>query len=277
VIAGEVSSAERPLRLTVGELAFAVAQLISYEKAAKLVMTQFPMAIEDALAVIQLSGQSLHARELATQIEPTVQLVPAVTAVGYVLGTAEWMLRCSKVPAGAAERDVESTLFHLSGSGVLAHTVISEHVQELVPVRSFGALLGRAAACFGLSHVERDLPRVRLPRDVFDGIWAGSDAAAVEAKLGQLRAPAIPGLIREGLAEDLASPMWKGGLSRTHYPQGREPEVAPGVYLAAGRRTWMIVADSPSSVTVCEASRQRFAEAATAAIEVIPAAQRAFV
>jgi len=262
------------MRLTVGEIAFAVAQLTSYDKALQLVSTQFPDGRkEDALLLIQASGQSLHARELATQMVPTVQLAPPLISIAQVIGTAEWLLRCSRVPTGAA---IESLLFHLSPVGALAHEIISEHVQQLTPLASMAALLGRAADLFQLSHRESDLPCLRLPRDVFDAIWASRDAAVIEAKLSQIGSPGLPGLIRAGLVDDLASSLWKGGLSKTHYPLGGEIDVTASLYLAGGQRTWLFSPDSPTTLSLSEATRQRFAEIATAAIEQIPADQRVF-
>lgn len=263
-----------PMRLTVGEIAYAVAQLTSYNKALKLVSTQFPDGrTEDALLLIQVSGQSLHARELATQLVPTVQLVPSMISIGQVIGTAEWMLRCSRVPAGGA---LETMLFHLSPAGALAHEIISEHVQQLMPLASMAALLGRAAEMFQLSHTESELPRLRMPRDVFEAIWASRDAATIEANLSQIGSPGVPGLIRAGLADDLASPMWKGGISKSHYPQDRELDVTASLYLTGGRRIWLFHPESPVTISLSEATRQRFAEVAAAAIEQIPADQRVF-
>jgi hypothetical protein len=270
----ELVSQEQPLRLTIGEIAFAVAQLYSYEKAVKLVSTQFEVErIDDALLMIQTSGQSLHARELATQLVPRVELTPPLAAIGKVLGSSEWLLRCSRTAPGG---DTDSLLLHLSASGVLAHEVVSEHVQRLVRLRDPGALLGRAAALFQLSHTESQLPSLRLAKGTFDAIWTSSDAAAVEAQLIETRSPGAPGLVRAGLASDLASPRWKGGMSKTHYPRGGEVDVGACLYLAAGERTWLIVPDSPVSVLVTEATRQRFADAAMQVIERVPAGERVF-
>jgi hypothetical protein len=270
----ELVNREPPLRLTIGEIAFAVAQLYSYEKAVKLVSTQFEVdRVDDALLMIQTSGQSLHARELATQLVPRVELAPPLVEIGKVLGSSEWLLRCTRTaPAG----DTESLLLHFSASGVLAHEVVSEHVQRLARLRDLGALVGRAAELFQLSHVDGQLPSLRLAKDVFDAIWTSTDAAAIEALLGRGREPGAAGLIRSGLAGDLASPRWKGGISRTHYPRGGEHEVGACLYLAAGQRTWLLVPDSPVSVLVTEATRQRFADAAVQAIERIPAGERVF-
>jgi hypothetical protein len=262
------------LRLTVGELAFAVSQIHSYEKAVKLISTQFEVErVEDALLVIQASGQSLHARELATQLEPTVELAPPLVAIGRVFSTAEWMLRCSRTYPGG---DTSSLLLHLSSAGVLAHEVVTDHVQQIAPLASLGALLGRAADLFRLPHVEDTLPSLRLPRDVFEAVWSSDDAAAIEALLEQTRAPGVAGLVRSGLAEDLASPLWKGGISKTHYPKGQEPTTSACLYLAAGQRTWLADPDSPISVVITLATRQRFADVAMHAIEHIPAGDRRF-
>jgi hypothetical protein len=270
----ELVNPERPLRLTVGEIAFAVAQLHSYEKAVKLVSMQFDVErIDDALIMIQASAQSLHARELATQLAPRVELTPPLVTIGKVLGSSEWMLRCTRTNPGG---ETDALLLHFSPSGVLAHEVVSEHVQRLAPLRDLGALLGRAAELFQLSHVESPLPSLRLARDAFDAIWASSDAQAIEAMVDQTRAPGAAGLIRSGLAGDLASPLWKGGISRTHYPPGGELEVGACLYLAAGQRTWLLVPDSPVSILVTEATRQRFADAAVQVVERVPAADRVF-
>lgn len=262
-----------PLRLTIGELAFAVAQATSYEKAVKLVSMQFDVErLEDALLLIQASAQSLHARELATRLVPSVELTPPMVAIGRVLGTSEWLLRCSKTRA----RETESLLLHLSPAGVLAHEVISEHVQRLEAVASLAELLGRAADFFGLAHGERALPVLRVPREAFEAIWTEPEPGKIAARLEHLRATGAPALLRSGLAEDLAAPSWRGGISRTYYPQGRAPDAHAALYIAAGRRTWLAEPDGTGDVTLGEATRQRFAEVAAHALDDIPSGERIF-
>lgn len=260
-----------PLRLTIGELAFAVAQMTTYEKAVKLVSLQFPIErIEDALLLIQASAQSLHARELATQLVPEVRLTPPLQAIGRILGTAEWLLRCSRAVPGAP---TESLLLHLSPGGVLAHEVITEHVQRLEQLPNAAAMLGRAADVFGLSHRQSTLPTLRLPRELFEAVWA-APPEDIAAKLGH--APAAAALLHAGLAEDLAQPMWRGGISTTYYPAQGTPSVEPALYLAAGQRTWLAEPDATGTVLLGEATRQRFAEAASHALDNIPSGHRIF-
>lgn len=262
-----------PLRLTIGELAFAVAQATSYEKAVKLVSMQFEVErLEDALLLIQASAQSLHARELATRLVPRVELTPPMVVIGRVLGTAEWLLRCSKTHAARTD----SLLLHLSPAGVLAHEVITEHVQRLEAVASVAAMLGRAADFFGLARGELALPTLRVPRELFEAIWAEPEPGKIAARLEHLRATGVPALVRSGLAEDLAAAGWRGGISRTYYPHGRAPEVHAVLYLAAGRRTWLAEPDATGDVVIGEATRQRFAEVAARALDDIPSGDRIF-
>src|ERR1700759_1687782 len=125
-----------PLKLTLGEIAFAVASVDTYERAVGLIRTQFEVErIEDALLLIQASAQSLHARDLAVAVPPTIQLTPPLVDIGKVFATSQWMLRCDKdLPAAAAP----TLLIHCSPAGVLAHDVISGHVHQLARLAEIG-------------------------------------------------------------------------------------------------------------------------------------------
>jgi hypothetical protein len=262
---------DTPLRLTVGEIAFAVAQLYGYDQAVKLVAMQFEVKrLEDALILIQTSGQSLYARELVVSMTPVIQLAPPLLAIGKIFGSSEWMLRCTRAPIGCA---METLLLHFSGTGVLCHEVVSDHVQCVAQLNDSRALLVRLATFFGLPYTESALPRAAITAQIFEQAWTQVDAAKTEAVLRQ---PGLAGLLRVGLSTDLATAQWKGGISKLHYPRGQTAEVEACLYLASDQRTWMFEPDHHDRVLVAEATQQRLLDIALRIIERVPATERRF-
>jgi hypothetical protein len=253
------------LTLTLGEIAFAVATVDSYERAVGLIRTQFDVPrMEDALLFIQASAQSLHARDLAVTLTPAVQLTPPVIEIGKVFAKSEWMVRCSKA---MPDDTVPTLLVHCSPAGVLAHEVVTGHVHRVAPARDIGALLGQIDRFFGLSHVDSSLPKQKLPRHTFDALVKESDPHAIEA---------IPHSIRSALARDIATPLWRGEVSWAHHPSGKEPEIGVGFHGYAGQRNWLFEITSLDTVVVSEATRQQVADAAMRVIERVPLEERRF-
>jgi hypothetical protein len=203
-----------------------------------------------------------------------VELSQPLLTIGNVLGNAEWLLRCTRL---VQDGSIDALLFHLSATGVLAHSVISEHVQQLCRLASLQDLLTRAANLFAVPVPEPTLPALRIAREVFDAIWIADDASALEARLLQAGAPNTAAVLAAGLAHDFVSPAWKGGISKTHYPQGHEPAVTACVYMAAGQRTWLADPETSTTVVIREASRDRFFASVMRALEPIPHTQRRFV
>jgi hypothetical protein len=264
-----------PLRLTLGEIGFAVATVDSYDRAAAIVLAQVEVErIQDALLLIQISSHSLLARDLATALTPSVVLTPVMQHIGQVFARSHWMLRCTKE---LRDDPAPPVLLHCSSAGVLAHEVITQHVQHIAPLPDLGALLARVGRLFELSHVDHEIPSLQLPRAVFDGMMAAPDVRAID---GALRASAGHGAmaapLRTRLADDLAAPLWRGGVSWAHYPTGVPAEVGPAFSLYAGARTWLCEATARDTVMISEATRPRVAEAVRRALERIPAEHRRF-
>jgi hypothetical protein len=263
------------LKLTLGEIAFAVATVDSYDRAAAIVLGQVEVdRIQDALLLIQISSHSLLARELATALTPRVVLTPAVQHIGEVFARSHWMLRCVKEPRDAAATPV---LLHCSPAGVLAHEVVTQHVQAIAPLADVGALITRVDRLFELSHADHAIPDQQLPRTVFDALMAAPEARAIEgALLATARHAALAAPVRAMLAHDLAAPVWQGGVSWAHYPTGVPPETGPAFWLYSGERTWLCVA-AGDTVVIADATRQRVANAVARALERVPAEERRFV
>ncbi|HEY0990228.1 MAG TPA: hypothetical protein VGD80_24420 [Kofleriaceae bacterium] len=262
------------LKLTLGEIAFAVATVDSYERAVGLIRTQFDVPrMEDALLFIQASAQSLHARDLAVALTPAVQLTPPVIEIGKVFAKSEWMVRCSKV---MPDETVPTLLVHCSSAGVLAHEVVTGHVHRVAPARDIGALLAQIDRFFGLSHVDSSVPKQKLPRQVFDALVKESEPHAIEATLygsGSMMSHSL----RSALARDIATPLWRGEVSWAHHPSGKEPEIGVGFHVYAGERNWLFEITSLDTVIVSEATRQHLADATMRVIERVPLDERRFV
>jgi hypothetical protein len=263
------------LKLTLGEIAFAVATVDSYERAVGLIRTQFDVErMEDALLLIQASAQSLHARDLAVALTPAVELAPPIIEIGKVFAKSEWLVRCSKVLTDDA---VPTLLVHCSSAGVLAHEVVTGHVHRVSPAHDAGALLGQIDKFFGLSHIDSAVPKQKLPRQIFDALVKESDPQAIEATLRTYGSPLmISYALRSALARDIATPLWRGEVSWAHHPSGREPEINAGFYVYCGERNWLFEITSPDTVVISEATRQHVADAAMRVIERVPIQERSF-
>ena len=262
------------LKLTLGEIAFAVATVDSYERAVGLIRTQFDVPrMEDALLLIQASAQSLHARDLAVALTPAVKLTPPVVEIGKVFAKSQWMLRCSKV---MRDDTVPTLLVHCSSAGVLAHEVITGHVHRVEPVRDLGALLGQIDRFFGLSHIDSLLPNLKLSQQVFDSLIKQPDPHAIEASLFALTTQPISSSQRSALARDIAAPLWRGEVSWAHHPLGKAPEMGVAFHLYSGERNWLFERTSLDTVVVSEATRQHIADAVMRMVERVPRDERRF-
>jgi hypothetical protein len=263
------------LKLTLGEIAFAVATVDSYERAVGLIRTQFDVErMEDALLLIQASAQSLHARDLAVALTPAVELAPPVVEIGKVFAKSEWMVRCSKV---MADGTVPTLLVHCSPAGVVAHEVVTGHVHRVAPARDIAALLAQIDRFFELSHIDSSVPKQRLPRQVFDALVKDSEPHAIEATLHTHGTPSmLSHSLRSALAHDIAAPLWRAEVSWTHHPSGKAPELGVAFYVYSGQRNWLFEITSPDTIVISEATRQHVADAAMRVIERVPIQERSF-
>jgi hypothetical protein len=248
------------LRLTAGEIAFGVGVVSTLDRALEIVRTQ--LGIEDherGRAVLAASGQSLVARELATQADREVRLAGPLLDAAELVAGAEWLLRCARVTG----KRVERLLFHLAPTGILAQIVEGELVHRVSPVPGVGALVDRMVAWFALPPADpaRWPPAMRpllLDRALLDELGRLSDTAAIDR---ELIARGVPAELSTPFAADLAAPRWKGGASLVHCPKGQPASVHSSLVLLSGARNWLVDALRDDGAVLGEASRERFGEA----------------
>lgn len=243
------------LRLTVGEIAFAVGVVSTLDRALDIVRDQLAAPEpERAKMALAASGQSLLARELASRTDREVRLAPALHAAAEVIAGADWLLRCFRI----AGRRVEQVMFHLAPSGVLAQAVDGLVVHRVAPVTGVSALIDRAAGLFSLPPQDHAAGPVRLDRKLLEELGELSGAADIAR---ELVARGVPEAISRPFAADLADPAWKGAVSLEHVPKGRPAETQAQLLLIVGARRWLIDTRAPDAAILAEASRQRFAAA----------------
>lgn len=260
-----------PLKLTLGEIAFAVAIVDNADRAVQLVARQLDIEQADAaLLLVRLSGHSLLARDLAISLTPTVELTPAVATIGKVFAASRWMLRCSKICGD----EISNLLLHASSAGVLAHEVIAEQVHQVAPVADLAALLARVTAFFALRDTDEQLPALALPKPALDAALALHEPRAIEDLLVTHGRPAARARVLHSLAGDIAAPLWRGAVSWAHYPVGVEPMSGAAAHIVSGERDWLLELTSQDTVVVREATRQHLANAFVRALEQIPSAER---
>lgn len=243
------------LRLTVGEIAFAVGVVSTIDRALGIVRDQLDAREpERAKMALAASGQSLLARELASYTEREVKLAPALQSAAEVIAGAEWLLRCVRV----AGKRTEQLNFHIAPSGVMVQTVEGMVVHRVAPIGGVSALIDRAAGFFGLPPLDQAAGPASIDRQSL-------------AELGQLPRSAdigrelvvrgVPEALSRLFATDLANVSWKGAVSLDHTPKDRPATSQAALVLIAGARRWLIDTRAPDAAILAEASRQRFAAA----------------
>jgi len=243
------------LRLTVGEIAFAVGVVSTIDRALEIVREQLEVADpERAKMALAVSGQSLRARELATLPDRDVRLVPALQSAAEIVAGAEWLLRCARV----AGKRMQQVMFHLAPTGVLAQVVEDAVVHRITPVAGVGGLVDHAAGFFGLPPTDHADRPTRLDRQLLDDIAGLSGAREIGR---ELTARGIPEAVSRPFAGDLADPSWKGGVSIEHCPKGQAADRRTALLLIVGARRWLIDAQATDVAVLQEASRQRFGAA----------------
>lgn len=241
------------LRLTVGEIAFAVGVVSTIDRALDIVRLQLDAPEpERAKMALAASGQSLLARELASRHERDVRLVPVLQSAAEIVAGAEWMLRCVRV----AGTRLEQLAFHIAPTGMLAQAVEGLVVHRVAPITSVSALIDRAAGFFGLPPIDDAAEPVRIERQTLEDVGRLSRAADIGRELA---ARGVPEAMSRPFAADLANASWKGALSIDHSPKGQAASSRPALFLIAGARRWMVDTRASDAAMLAEASRQRFA------------------
>jgi hypothetical protein len=252
-----------PLKLTLGEIAFAVAIVDSADRAVQILARQLNMErVDDALLPIHLSAHSLLARDLATSLSPTVVLAPAILHIGKVFARSQAMIRCTK----ALRHDTLTLLVHCSPEGFIAHEVITQHVHRLFSIADPGELFARVDQFFCLTYSDENAPPLEIPAAVLKSLVNGSDAQAMQAILVN-HAPRVPFVIVHTLAHDLFAPVWKGGLSLATYLPSSPASEATAFHVVSGERNWLLQGTVRDTVVITEATRQRIASATSRTLE----------
>jgi hypothetical protein len=260
------------LRLTVGEIAFAVGVVSTIDRALDIVSVQLEAPEpERARMALAASGQSLLARELATRRDRDVVLVPPLQSAAEIIAAAEWMVRCIRV----AGKRTEHLLFHIAPTGVVAQAVEGLVVHRLAPVAGVGALIDRASGFFALPPVDIATDAVRLPRDVLEELGRLSKIAELGRELTRR---GVPEAMSRPFAADLADAAGKGAVSVDHTPRGTTQPARSQAWLTlvVGARRWLIDTHEPDAAVIGEASRQRFAAAIEDLLRSLDSTTRAF-
>lgn len=258
------------LRLTVGEIAFAVGVVSTIDRALDIVGEQLgAREPERARMALAASGQSLLARELASHDGRDVKLAPQLQSAAEIIAGAEWMLRCVRV----AGKRTDQLLFHIAPTGVLAQRVEGLVVHRVAGLADVAALVDRAAALFGLAPIDQLAPPVRLPRDVVEEL-ARMPARADVAR--ELTVRGMPEAMSYAFATDLAAPSWKGALSLDHTPKGQPAHTQSALFLFGGARRWQVATYESDAAALGEASHQRLGVAIKDVLRTVDSTTRKF-
>jgi hypothetical protein len=262
------------LRLTVGEIAFAVGVVSTLDRALDIVGLQLDAPEpERAKMALAASGQSLLARELASRTERDVRLAPPLQAAAEIIAGSEYLLRCVRVEG----KRTEQVFFHLAPTGVLAQVVEGSVVHRVAPVQGVGGLIERASGFFGLPPAEHDnrpvrpVRPVRIERRVLEDLGRLSGAAEIGR---ELTARGVPEAVSTPFAADLAAARWKGGVTLDHSPKGQRAGTQTSLLIVAGLRYWLIDTHAPEAATLGAASRERFGDAVKAILRTLDSTTR---
>jgi hypothetical protein len=258
------------LRLTVGELGFAVGVVATMRRALELLRTE--LGVHDdagARAVLAASSHSLVARQLATWGDGDVRLAPLLRTAAEIVAQSELTVRCDRVTGGR----VDSLAFHLAPGGILAQRVEDEVVLHLWYEPRIAGLIERASAFFELpsSDMQPPIPPVRIDRAAMPELGRLGDRADVGAELARYGVPRSTGV---RFAADLASARWKGTITTTRSPANQAPTADLLLALVSGIETWFIDTRNPSHAILSVATRQHLAQVTRATLRALDSTGR---
>ncbi len=255
------------LRLTVGELGFAVGVVATLGRALELIRAELGVTDDSgARAVLAASSHSLVARQLATRRDDEVRLAPSLRTAAEIIAESEAALRCERV---IGER-VESLAFHLAPAGILAQQVEDDVVLRLWSEPRVAGVIERASAFFELPPIEVEpaVRPVRIDRAAMRELGRLGERADLAAELDRF---GVPPSTSSTFAADLASARWKGTLTATRSPRGQEPAADLLFAVVSGAQTWFIDTRNPGFATLGVASRHHLDQVARAALrELVP-------
>jgi hypothetical protein len=273
------------LRLTIGELGFAVAAVATLGRALELVRTELGVADDDcARAVLAASAHSLAARGLAARGDGAVRLAPPLRIAAEIVAASERALRCERVagarvesptgvppdaPGSGSRQEVRwgSVAFHLSPAGILAQAVEDEVVLRLAAEPGISGLIDRVSAFFELPAADAEPGRnARIDRAAMRELGRLHESADIASELARR---GVPWSIGARFADDLASARWKGAITVTSGRPGEAPASELVGALVAGAKTWFLDTRSPDFALLGVASRPRLDEAVRAALRAV--------
>jgi hypothetical protein len=252
------------LRVTVGELGFAVGVVATQRRGLELVRKE--LGVDDdswARAVLAASSHSLIARQLATRVEGDVRLAPLLHTAAEIVVQSDLVLRCERVTGGRAE----GLAFHLAPGGILAHRVEDDVVLRLWYEPRVAGLIDRASAFFELPTSDREppVPPVNIDRAAMRELGRLGERADVGAELARFGVPRSTGA---RFAADLASARWKGTITTTRGPGNNAPADVL-LALVCGIETWFIDTRNPGHAILSIATRQHLAQVTRAILRSI--------
>lgn len=258
------------LRLTVGELGFAVGVVATMGRALEFVRSE--LGVDDdtgARAVLAASSHSLVARQLATRGEADVRLAPTLRNAAQIVADSEWALRCERVTGGR----VDSLAFHLAPAGILAQRVEDDVVLRLWSEPHTDGMIESASAFFDLPSTDAEpaVRPVRIERAAMRQLGSLGERADVAAELARC---GVPRSTSVRFATDLAWARWKGTITTTHSPRNQAPTADLLLALVAGAETWFIDARNPGFATLGVASRQHLGQVTRATPAVVDSTGR---
>lgn len=257
------------LRLTIGELGFAVGVASTLDRGLGLVRSQLGITSEsEARTVLTTSGHSLVARELVASGTKALTLAPALQPIAEIVAAAQWTLRLVRTLGKRAE----VLAFHLAPAGVVARAADGEVVHRVATVPGVAGLVARAESFFDLPPLD-DEPGVPLSRAAIDDLARLPEHADIAAAL---RARGAPDRVAAPFAAALAAPRWRGTVARIHTPRHEHPRITTMIALVAGGQRWMIENREPDTAVLGLGSRQRFAAAIKTILRTLDATTRSF-
>jgi hypothetical protein len=256
------------LRLTLGELGFAVGVASTLERGLNLVRGELGLDENHARTTLAASGHSLVARELATPAARAVKLAPALAEVAEIVAGAEWLIRMVR----ATGKRSETLVFHVAPTGAIARSPDGDVVHRVAVVPGVAGIVARATGFYDLPPGD-DAEPVRLIRGAIDDLARLPPHADLSAAL---RARGVPDAIAGPFAADLSAARWRGTVSRIQAPKGQRATAATLLALVSGGRTWMIETGESDAAALGPATRPRFAEALTAILRTLDATTRGF-
>jgi hypothetical protein len=199
-----------PLRLSPGELAFALLVQGQEQAAIDLVQQQLGLArVEEARLVIGASGQALLARGLA-EVEPpsSCKLTPPLErAVGLTAG-ADMMISCRRSGDG---REVAIT-FHRAGDGLVGHRMSDDGIHELIVLADLADAADMAVDFFATpTSVIPGLPSFSMRQSLVEELNDRRERTFIAEQLAHA---GVPGIARAALADDLLGPGSRGSIVR---------------------------------------------------------------